>query len=354
MSYTKPAPKPIPFDQIDWKSIDLGDRFIHRIDKFGCYYVQLRVRSEDKMHYGPAKTFYDNRYGETKEEGIKNAYTAAVNFRDEHVLDFFRKVNYDPTLRDRQKAHAAAERNRPKKFKIRKESKSGLMSDIRYVRLLKRNGSAVRCVLEVTVNVHGKHFTSRAYSYSFQKYGSKAEAIKTAKKDRDRLAELVHKKAALLNRQAPMSKQETRDEVKSIRIDQTKPQKQFDPSKYIRRSFDNTFWIVHIRKQINNFDFRPVNERFYDSDYQDKKHKSHIAARRYALNTLAALETAVDRIKKGNIIDHGEIQEMFEAIIEENKQDKATFMKVSNGQQQKRFNGKSKNVPEAEALVDEV
>ena len=71
MSYSKPAPKPIPFDQSDWNSIDLGDRFIHRIDKFGCYYVQLRVRSEDKMHYGPAKTFYDNRYGETKEEGPK-------------------------------------------------------------------------------------------------------------------------------------------------------------------------------------------------------------------------------------------------------------------------------------------
>lgn len=318
-AYRAPAPKPIPFDQIDIDKVDLGDRFIHRIDSFGCYYVQLRARVDGTMHYGPAKTFYDNHYAVSGENGKQNALKAAVKFRDEHVWDFFQKINYDPTLRARQKAHARKERERPKKFTIRKEAKSGLMSNIRYIRLIKRDKQHVRCILEVTVNVHGRHYTSKAYSYSFKKYGGKAEALKIAKEDRDRLAKLVQKKAELLNQKPELSKQEIRDEIKSARITQTSPPHEFDPEKFIRRSTDNLFWIVELRKKIHHYDFRPTNRRFYDADYEDKKYKSQIAARRYVIDAMTDLNKTVEYIKKSNITDHEEIESLFNEVIAEVK-----------------------------------
>lgn len=317
MAYRTPAPKPIPFDKIDIDNVDLGNRFIHRIDSFGCYYVQLRARADGKMHYGPAKTFYDNHYAESGKHGRENAYKAAVKFRDEHVWDFFRGINYDPTLRARQKAHAQRERERPKKFTIRKEAKTGLMSNIRYIRLIKRNNQFVRCILEVTVNVHGRHFTSKAYSYSFKKYGGKAAALKVAKGDRDRLANLVQKKAELLNQKPKLSKKETRDEIKSTQITQTPPPHEFDPEKFIRRSTDNLFWIVELRKKIHHFDFRPTNKRFYDSDYDDKKYKSQIAARRYVIDTMTRINKVVEHIKKADITDHEEIARLLDEVIAE-------------------------------------
>lgn len=317
MAYRTPAPKPIPFDQIDIDNVDLGDRFIHRIDSFGCYYVQLRARADGKMHYGPAKTFYDNHYAEAGKNGRENALKAAIKFRDEHVWDFFRGINYDPTLRARQKAHAQRERERPKKFTIRKEAKTGLMSNIRYIRMIKRNNQYVRCILEVTVNVHGRHFTSKAYSYSFKKYGGKAAALKVAKEDRDRLANLVQKKAELLNQKPKMNKKETRDEIKSTQITQTAPPHEFDPEKFIRRSTDNLYWIVELRKKIHHFDFRPTNKRFYDSDYEDKKYKSQIAARRYVIDTMTGINKAVDHIKKARIADHEEIASLLDEVVAE-------------------------------------
>lgn len=319
MAYSTPAPKPIPFDQIDIENVDLGDRFIHRIDSFGCYYVQLRARSDDKMYYGPAKTFYDKKYATTKYNGREQAFLAAVKFRDEHVWEFFKTINYDPTLRARQKAHAKQERERPKKFKIRKETKTGMMSNIRYVRLVKRRNKVAGCILEVTVNVHGRHFASRAYSYSFKKYGGKAGALATAKKDRDRLADLVHKKAELLNQRPPMSKKETRDEIKSVRIQQTIPLKEFDPGKFIRRSPDNTYWIVVLRKKVHHYTLRSPVKRFDDADYDGKKYKSQIAARKYVIYTMTALNRTVEEIINAGITDHEEIEALLKKVIAENE-----------------------------------
>ena len=319
MAYSTPAPRPIPFDQIDKENVDLGSRFIHRIDDFGCYYVQLRARSEGKMHYGPAKTFYDNKYATTKYDGREKAFLAAVKFRDEHVWEFFETIDYDPTLRARQKAHAKAERERPKKFKIRKEAKVGMMSNLRYIRLIKRGNKDVRCMLEVTVNVHGRHFASKAYSYSFKKYGGKAGALRTAKKDRDRLTPMVQKKAELLNQRPRMGKKETREEIKSVQIQQTIPLKEFEPEKFIRRSSDNSYWIVTLRKKIHHYTFRPSSVRFNDADYDGKKYKSQIAARRYVIHTMTGLNRAIEDIKKGGITDHAEIEEMLESVVRKNE-----------------------------------
>jgi hypothetical protein len=311
MPYISPPPESVPFEQVDISEIDLGRRFIHRIDQFKCWYVQLRASVEGKRHYGASKTFYDKDYG-----GMMNALDEAIKFRDDHVWGFFREVNYDPTLLERRRDHARRERERPRKFKIRKEAKTGPLSNIRYIRLLKRNGKNVRCVLEVTVNVHGQRFTSTAYSYSFVKYGGMNETLKIAKEDRDRLALLVHKKAELLNQKAPMSKKETRDEIKSIKFDPTPPKFEFNPDKYIRRSSDNSFWIVELRKQVNHFDFRPPNRRFMDADSDGKKHMSRIAARKYVINVMTALNREVDKIKVIDISDPHEIQDIFNKALE--------------------------------------
>jgi hypothetical protein len=311
MPYVTPPPKAVSFDKVDISEIDLGRRFIHRIDQFKCWYVQLRASVEGTRHYGPSKTFYDKDYG-----GKMKALEEAIKFRDKHVWNFFRKVNYDPTLLERRREHAQRERERPKKFKIRKEAKTGPLSNIRYIRLLKRKGKYVRCVLEVTVNVHGKRFTSTAYSYSFVKYGGMNETLKIAKKDRDRLAVVVHKKAEMLNQKPPMSKKETRDEIKSIKFELTPPRFEFDPDKYIRRSSDNTFWIVELRKQVNHFDFRPPNMRFNDADFDGKKHMSRIAARKYVINVMTALNREADKIKALDISDPQEIQDIFNIVLE--------------------------------------
>jgi len=46
MPYVTPPPKAVPFDKVDVSEIDLGRRFIHRIDQFKCWYVQLRASVE--------------------------------------------------------------------------------------------------------------------------------------------------------------------------------------------------------------------------------------------------------------------------------------------------------------------
>jgi hypothetical protein len=320
MIYSTPVPEPIPFEKIDTDKVELGNRFIHRIEKFGCYYVQIRGMVNGKMYYGRAKTFYDNKYATSKDQGRQKALEAAIRFREEHVWEFFRAINYDPTLRVRKRDRAQRERERPKKFRIRKEADSGIMSNLRYIRLIKRKNQYVRCILEVTVNVHGRHFASKAYSYSFDKYGGKVEALKIAKKDRDRLSALVHKKAELLNQKPPLSKTETRDEIKSIRIKKTFPQNDFEPGNYMRRSFDNRYWIVKIEKRINHFYFRVPNKRFYDAEYEDKKFKSQMAARRYVINIMTGLNKTADEIKKARITDHYYIEQLFKKVLDENVQ----------------------------------
>ena len=146
MEYYTPA-VPIPFAEVDFSTVDLGDRFIHRIDNFGCYYVQLRIFIKGKAYYGPAKTFYDNKY-----DGREAAYEAAIQFRNDHVYDFFKEHNYDPTLKARQSDNARRYRERERKFTIRKEAKSGLMSNLRFIKIRYNR----YCILEVSVQIHGK------------------------------------------------------------------------------------------------------------------------------------------------------------------------------------------------------
>jgi len=104
----------------------------------------------------------------------------------------------------------------------------------------------------------------------------------------------------------------------TTRITQTPPPHEFDPEKFIRRSTDNLFWIVELRKKIHHYDFRPTNRRFYDADYEDKKYKSQIAARRYVIDTMTGLNKAVEYIKEANITDHDEIESLFNEVIAEN------------------------------------
>ena len=328
MAYKTPAPEPVPFEKIDISQIKLGDRFIHRIDQFGCYYVQLRVSVNKKMNYGPAKTFYDNHY-----EGKENAYAEAVKFRDEHVWDFFRKINYDPTLQERRRKNAELERNRPKKFHKRKEAKSGLLSNLHYIHLRKRRNQKQHsaCIVEITVNVHGEKFTSTAYSYSFQKYGGKAEAIKIAKKDRNKLAELVHRTADELNRLPAKSKEETRNLIKAVKIKQTPHPETFDPEKYIHRSFDNLFWTVKLRRQINRYDFRVPAKRFYDDDYEGKRHKSRIAARQYVMDVVHELDSCAKTIRRAEIYDQEEIETMLQEALTNAKIIKIRSRDYTNG-----------------------
>ncbi len=75
---------------------------------------QLSSSQKRPAHSGVEKTFYDRHY----DGDIEKSKQAAIAFRDSVTEDFFRQTDYDPTLRERQKAHARFERERPKK-KIR-------------------------------------------------------------------------------------------------------------------------------------------------------------------------------------------------------------------------------------------
>jgi hypothetical protein len=305
MEYTIPSPEAIPYTEVDFSTIQLGDRFIHRIDKFGCYYVQLRVFIKGKAYYGAAKTFYDNHYGNRE-----IAYKAAVEFRESHVYDFFKENNYDPTLNGRRSLHARLLRERPRKFTIRKEAKSGLMSNLRFIRIRKGR----YCVLEVTVNVHGKQYQSKAYGYSYKKYGDKAAAINAAKKDRDLLVPLIFERSTMFNKLAPQDPDEIYKKIKGVRIKQTAPKFSYDINKFLRRAKDGDYWIVELRKQINYLDFRPANLRFYDIDYGNKN-KSQIIARKYVIYSMSNIFEAARIIRKDKIYDKDKITEMLEMAI---------------------------------------
>ncbi|NIV03965.1 MAG: hypothetical protein GWN16_04330, partial [Calditrichae bacterium] len=207
---------------------------------------------------------------------------------------------------------------REPKFRKRKEATTGLLANLHYIHLYKKRGKYTRCVVDVTVNVHGNKYHSTAYSYDFSKYGGKVQAIKIAKNDRNKLAELVHRKAMELNNITPKSYEETKRIIKGVKINKTPPTLERNPDKFVRRSHSNDYWIVAIRKKIWGRYYRVPNKRFYDSDYGGK-HKSKIKARKYAENVELTIIEEFEKLRQLNVTDQDEIQSRVDNIARDFK-----------------------------------
>lgn len=293
----------------------MGMRFVYRRNDGNFWYVQIKVYVNGKRHYMEGKSFYDRKFG-----GYQESLRAALAFRDKHALPFFAKVGYDPTLREKRALHAQKMRERPRKFRKRKEAKTGLLANLHYIHLRKGRGSShyTRCVLEITVNIHNRKYSSTAFSYDFAKYGGKEEAIKAAKNDRNRLAPLVHQKAAELQMDHSKSHEEIRQILKSVRISRTPPKNlvRVDPAKFIKRSRNDDYWIVDIRKELWGKSYNIPNMRFYDSQYGGK-HKSKLAARKKAIETDVLVSGIFEKIREAQIRDPQELSSRFEALVSE-------------------------------------
>lgn len=292
------------------KEHDLGMRFITRRDDGDFWYVQIRVSVDGERRTLPGKSFYDKNYG-----GREAAKQEAIAYRDELAWPFFEEVGYDPTYRERAAASYRKWRDRPKKYHKRKEAKAGPLANLVYIHLRKRNGKYTRCVIDVQVKVHKREYHSTAYSYAFDKYGGKTETLKIAKRDRNKLARLIHQKTAELNSMPPLSYEETRRIIKGIRINQTPPKIKKDPDKYIRRAKLEDFWIVEMRKEIWSQYYRTPNQRFYDEAYGGRQ-KARMAALKYASTLESAILAEFDSLRKQNNRNLDEIKARFDQVVE--------------------------------------
>lgn len=289
---------------------DLGMRFIYRRETEKFWYVQIKVSVHSKRHYMEGQSFYDNQYG-----GKEASFAAALQFRNQHAYPFFEKVGYDPTLRERKAEKARLARERPKKFTKRKEATTGPLANLHYIHLYKRRGRYSRCVVDVTVNVHGRHYHSTAYSYDFEKYGGKDNTLKIARQDRNRLAQLVHRKAMELEQLPAKPVEENRAIIKSMKITHTPPLKLTDPDKFIKRADQHDFWSVAVRRQLWKRYPRVPFRRFYDQDYGGK-HKSRIVARKYAELLDLALQEELKELRERGVADRKIIQERVDEVVE--------------------------------------
>ncbi len=280
----------------------LGMRFICRRNDGDFWYVQIRVMTNGTRYALPGKSFYDHKYG-----GKENALTEAIKYRDSKAKDFFDEVGYENVERKKKAPKIP-------KFKKRKEATSGLLANLHYIHLYKRNGKYTRCVVDVSVNVHGIKYHSTAYSYDFAKYGGKASTIKIAKNDRNRLANLVHTKAMELNQSSPLSEAETKRIIKGIRINRTPPTVEKDPDMFIKRSYSNDYWIVNIRKKLWGVYYRVPSRRFYDNEYGGR-HKSRIHARLFTKDLESVIEAEFDALRGANIRDGAQIKPRFLKLV---------------------------------------
>lgn len=284
-------------------SMDLGMRFICRREDGDFWYVQIRIMTGGKRYALPGKSFYDRNYGSSDA-----ALAAAVQYRDQHAHPFFREVGY-----------AVAEKKprppRIPKFKKRKEAQAGLMANLHYIHLYKRKGKYTRCVVDVSVNVHGAKYHSTAYSYDFAKYGGKTETLRVAKQDRNKLAQLVHQKALELNMAHPRPESEIKRIIKSIRINRTPPTVEKDPDKFIKRSHSNDYWIVHVRKKLWGIYYRAPSKRFYDADHGGK-HKSRLRARHFSREVEIEIENEFRQLRNVGIRDPEEILTQFRRVLQ--------------------------------------
>ncbi|MCB0261092.1 MAG: hypothetical protein KDH97_07985 [Calditrichaeota bacterium] len=284
-------------------SIDLGMRFICRREDGDFWYVQIRIMTGGKRYSLPGKSFYDRNYGSSDA-----ALAAAVRYRDQRAYPFFRQIGY--TL--------AQKKPRPPripKFKKRKEAQAGLMANLHYIHLYKRKGKYTRCVVDVSVNVHGSKYHSTAYSYDFAKYGGKTETLRVAKQDRNKLAQLVHQKALELNMAPARPEAEIKRIIKSIRINRTPPTVEKDPDKFIKRSHSNDYWIVHVRKKLWGTYYRAPSKRFYDADYGGK-HKSRLRARHFSREVEIEIENEFRQLRNAGIRDPEEILVQFRSVLQ--------------------------------------
>jgi len=289
---------------------DLGKRFIYRREAEKFWYVQIKVSVNSKRHYMEGQSFYDNQYG-----GKEASFAVARQFRDQHAYPFFEKVGYDPALRERIAEQARLKRERPKKFKKRKEATAGPMANLHYIHLYKRRGRYSRCVVDITVNVHGRHYHSTAYSYDFEKYGGKDNTLKIARQDRNRLAQMVHRKAMELEQLPQKPVEETRAIIKSIKITRTPPLKLTDPDKFIKRADRHDFWTVAVRRQLWKRYCRVPFRRFYDQDYGGK-HKSRIVAYKYAELFDLTLQEELQELRERGVTDREIIQQRVDEVVE--------------------------------------
>lgn len=291
---------PPPSNQIIEK---LGNRFITRRKDGNFWYVQIRVMVDGKRHAMSGKSFYDREYN-----GREAAYQAALKFRNENVLPFFKEVGYSTAEKPKKPPKIP-------KFRKRKEATSGIFANLHYIHLYKKDGKLNRCVIDVTVNIHGKPYHSISYSYMFDKYGGKESCLKIAKQDRNRLAQMVQQKALELNQSPERTPEETKSIIKAIKIKKTPPLVGIDLEKYIRRSNTGEYWIVAIRKKLWGKYYHVPNKRFYDESVGGK-HKSKLEARKFAGIIDSVVDQAFKQMRDSRINNEESIRSRMKDAIQ--------------------------------------
>ncbi len=312
--YRPPAVKPLPPEvwTKEFTTEDLGMRFITRRDDGDFWYVQIRCSVNGRHYAMSGKSFYDSQYG-----GYEQSLAEAKKYRDEHTIPYFIKVGYDPTLRKRQQEQARRIKERPRKFRPRKEAKTGMMSNLHYIHFRKRlsTGELTRLVLEVTVIINGRKYTSTAYSYDFAKYGGKENTFRIAKEDRNKLADLVFRKAEEIKQSNIRDHQTIRDLIKAVKINKTPPTTHKEPDRLIKRAAASSFWRVAIKRKLNRIEYAIPLQRFYDEVY-GSRNKSRLAARKFATLAESELENFIGELKRANIADPEQSKAMFKEFLE--------------------------------------